>query len=372
MPKTYDSASFLEVVRNVVTTYKGTVGDPNTIVDVSKIARVEPITLISNNLSATKELYPIMHGVLNVYAGYYLQAVSILSSQLTDVRILKILDKLNPDRDIKTVLTSATIGTESLSTTYSTLVSLEDKGYGFNFSIEYKPVLDDETLSVQAKKLDTFEKMGAAVGKVLNVEFKVIDDSGKENIITIPIVVKLDNMIIPSDVIDQILLSNKDEITMSSRFKDVLAGKISFIKDFLLADDLIQKQKKTMLKDPTGYYTQVMKRISNSRIFSAMTGNISLAGISSIIVISNEDEEVIQKSLGGALTNTETREIIFNNTSAMMIVVIDKEWERVSMYIRNIDGFTQNSFDDFKVTVEKGSNITDILKAFSLNNAPTF
>ena len=120
--------SFLETVRNVVVTYKGTVGDPVSLADISKIARVEPITLISSNLSGTPELYNVLHGVLNIYAAYYLQAVQILSAQLSDVRILKILDQTNPDRDLKTLLTSGYTAYESYADirTRVATMSLED------------------------------------------------------------------------------------------------------------------------------------------------------------------------------------------------------------------------------------------------------
>ena len=76
--------TLLEQVRNVVTTYKGTVGDGMSIADVAKIARVEPITLISSNLTGTKELYNILHGVLNIYTAYHLQAISLLGTQIYD------------------------------------------------------------------------------------------------------------------------------------------------------------------------------------------------------------------------------------------------------------------------------------------------
>ncbi len=372
--------TFLEILRNVVVTYKGTVGDPVSLADISKIARVEPITLISSNLTGTKELYNILHGVLNIYAAFYLQAIHILSAQLADVRILKILDKTNPDRDMKTLLTSGYTAYENLN--IKTL-SLENCKFKLPMIATDKPsfamesIFDEDANNVLAsstQKLETFEKLGSAVGKVMEVKFTVRgNDSKNSDEITIPVVVKLDNMVIPADVIDQILTANADEITLGSRFKDALAGRIGFIKDFILCSDLIKSQKKTMIKDPTGYYNQLMKRINNSRMYSALSGNISLAGVSSIVVISEEDESFVQKQIGGKLTNEHTREIIFNNTSAMCIVVVDKEWERVSIYIKDIDGFSQNSFDAFKSMSDKGNNnIADIIKAFSLNNAPSF
>ena len=373
---------FLEVLRNTIVGYKGTVGEPVSLADISKIARVEPITLISSNLTGTKELYNILHGVLNIYAGFYLQAVHILSAQLSDVRILKILDQTNPDRDIKTLLTAGYTAYESHNVNIKTL-SLENCKYKLpmlksdiksDYALESVEEDIDGHLGSAINKLETFEKLGSAVGKVMEVKFTVRqNDSRISDEITIPIVVKLDNMIIPAEVIDRILTSNADEIRLGSRFKDAISGRINFIKDFILCSDLIKSQKKTMIKDPTGYYNQLLKRINNSRIYSALSGNVSLAGVSSIVVISEEDENQIQKEIGGKLTNEHTREIIFDNTSAMCIVVVDKEWERVSIYIKDIDGFSQNSFDAFKSMSDKGNNnIADIIKAFSLNNAPSF
>lgn len=374
----------LETLRNVIVTYKGTVGDPISLADISKIARVEPITLISSNLTGTKELYTILHGALNIYAAYYLQAVSILSAQLSDVRILKILDKTNPDRDLKTLLTSGYTAYEDYKETSKNIktLSLENckfklpmlKSDSKELSMEAFGDEPENVLSNTTKRVETFEKLGAAVGKVIEVEFNVRSDSdSRGQSISMPVVVKLDNMIIPSEVIQGIVTSNKDEIRLGSRFQDAISGRIGFVKDFLLCSDLIKTQKKTMIKDPTGYYSQLLKRINNSRLYSALSGNISLAGISSIVVLSEEDEQEIQRQIGGKLTNQKTRDIVFDNTSAMMIMVVDKEWERVSIYIRDVDGFAQNSFDDFKVMSSAGNNnIGDILKAFSLSSPPSF
>lgn len=378
--------SVLEVIRNVVVTYKSTVGDPVSLADISKIARIEPITLISSNLAGNKDLYNILHGVLNIYAAYYLQAVSILSAQLADVRILKILDKTNPDRDLKTLLTSGYTAFESRGLASTNVKTLSLEGCKFKLpmlksdtknTMGMESILDEDagsTLTSSINKLDTFEKLGTAVGKVIELKFNVKKEGEKDATeVAIPVVVKLDNMVIPSEVIGNIMTANKDEITLGSRFQDAITGRIRFIKDFILCSDMIKSQKKTMIKDPTGYYNQMLKRVNNSRLYSALSGNISLAGVSSILVISEQDEQEVQKLIGGKLTNQKTRDIVFNNTSAMMIVVVDSEWERVSIYVRDVDGFSQNSFDSFKPMSDKGTNnIGDILKAFSLNNAPSF
>ena len=372
------SPRFLESIRNILVTYKGTVGSPLSISDVSKIARIEPITLVSSSLSSTKELYNVLHGVLNIYAAYYLQAVGILSAQLADVRILKILDKINPDRDIKTMLTSGYIAAESF---VNSTLTLKNCKYGFpvpGTTVATEHIFDEDEglhLGTSIQRLETFEKLGSAVGKVVEVKFKVrpADSKSVGDETTIPVVVKLDTMIIPSDVLSTILVSNKNEITLGSRFEQAIRGRIGFIKDFILCSDLIKTQKKTMIKDPTGAYAALLKRINNSRIYSALSGNISLAGVSSIVVISDEDENLIQRFIGGKLTNEQTRDIVFDNTSAMMIVVVSEAWERVTIYIRDTSSYSQSSFDAFKGSADKGNNnIGDILKSLTAGQAPSF
>lgn len=397
--------TLLDSVRNIITTYKGTAGDGMSLADITKIARVEPITLISSNLTGVKELYNILHGVLNIYAAYYLQAVSILSTQIYDSRILKILDKTNPDRDLKTFLTAGQLAFEHHSSAIRTL-SLEGCKYKLpmlvsdrvvstesmklnDFGYNDDPANEDNDgrtqLGASEMKIDSFDKLGMTVGKIIAVSFSAggakVDKSGPKgkdsakhpDSVTVPVVIKLDTMVMNGDVIGGIATANADEITLGSRMRDAISGRISFIKDFILCSDLIKTQKKTMIKDTNGFYTQLLKRLNNSKIYSALSGNISMSGISAIYVMSEQDENEIQRKIGGRLTNKATRDIVFDNTSAMMLVVIDKEWERVSIHIRDIDGFSQNSFDSFKSSTDKNNNVLmDYMKAFSMNSPASF
>lgn len=382
--------TLIETVRNFIVTYKGTVGTPMSIADINKIARVEPVTVISNDLAAQPEMYDICHGILNIYTAYYLQAIAILSADLQDVRILKILDKTNPDRDIKTMLASGYTSYESANVSTLSLESVKlnlnkSKSFRLLTSKQVNEQIDQDMTTGSPnmgnhvfQKVEYLDKLPTAVGKLVEVKFafNCSINKGKKacNEAVIPVLVKLDTMLMPSDVLNSIVASNTDEITFGSRFRDAISGRIGFIKDFILCSDLVKAQKKTMMKDPTNIYSQILKRINSSRFYSALTGNISLAGISSVFILSEENEKHIQSRIGGKLTNKTTRDIIFENTSAMMVAVVDREWERVTIYIRDTDGYSQSTFKDFQVMSNKdsGNNIADILKAFSLGHAPSF
>ncbi len=362
------------------------------LADVAKIARVEPIVLVNSNLTTLKELPDILQGVLNIYSGYYLQAVQLLSSAAINVKILKILDRLNPDRDIKTVV-SANLGLENYSlksdinytsVNYDTLTleSFVPKFIQKKVTKSHQTSIDniavesaDSVESARIGKIDNFDKLNYSVGKILNVEFNVKDANGNATSVQIPVVVKLDTMVFPSEVMNSVLTVNKQELSFGSRLKDAIAGRISFIKDFILVSDLIKEHKKALIKDPTGYYAKVLARTNNSKFFSLLTGNMSLNSISSVFVISEKEESEIAKKIGGKLTNDTTRNIVFENTLAMMIVVVDREWERVSIYIRGQNsGFTQASFTDFKSASDKNSSaqILEFMKAFNMGSPISF
>lgn len=385
--------TLLEIVRDIIITYKGTVGEPLSYADITKIARAEPITVYSDDLVALPELYDISQGILNIFTAYYLQAISLLSVELQDIRILKILDKVNPDRDIKSVLASGYTSYESRNLLTLSLEGSKYKlpilgnGKGFSFEFMNDPIGNDRSdFPLQGashnaavfQQVEYLDKLPVAVGKVVEVKFtfnsEVANGKKVSNEVVIPVVIKLDTMIAPVETVNNIITSNKDQLTVGNRFRSALNGRIHFIRDFLLCQDLIKTQKKTMMKDPTNIYSMILKRINNSKLYSALTGNVSLAGVTAIFVISEQTENEIQKAIGGKLTNRTTRDIVFQNTMAMLIVVVDRSWERVTVYARDIDGYSQNTYADFKAATGKdsGANIADILKAFSLGNSPSF
>ena len=306
-----------------------------------------------------------------------MQALNVLSAQLVDTRILKILDKINPDRDINTVIVSSTKGLDS-RLGYEDYKETED-GTQYYKALEnqYNILSLEEDTSASTsvgKKIDVVENLPFAVGKIFEAKFKVpsSDKSGFFDF-SVPIVVSLDTVVVPSDTVSYTLTYNEEETRFSERLSKAWSGRIRFIKDFLLASDLIKEQKKAMIKDTTGVFNQILKRVNKSRFYSLLTGNFSLSEISAIFVITDAEENEIRKHFGSDLTSTIVRKKVFDNTLAMMIVVIDKEWEQVSIYVKDQDGYSQHSFNEFKSSSGKGSeDITELLKTFLIGGAVRF
>jgi hypothetical protein len=128
-----------------------------------------------------------------------------------------------------------------------------------------------------------------------------------------------------------------------------------------------------MIGDETGTMLEIMRRVNNSKKYGLLTKNPSLVSASNLFVVTEEIARELEGKLGGRLTNFKTREQAFENTYAMVIVVIDREWQRVTFYTRGIQSYTDLSYKELKsVGKDKGPDIMDILKSLNTGHAPVF
>jgi hypothetical protein len=157
------------------------------------------------------------------------------------------------------------------------------------------------------------------------------------------------------------------------RVHGVLSGRLSFIRDFVFCIDLIDEWKKANMADDTGTVAEIMRRVVSAKKYGLLTKNPSLATASNVIVISSEVAREVESKLGGKLSNPRYRDKAFENTYAMTIAVVDRDWERVTFYTRGISGSTDMSFKEVKsVAKNKGPDIADIMRGLMIGQAPAF
>lgn len=343
--------------------------------DATKLTRVEPLTILSKDCVNLDYIQDVLHSGLNIFSGYYLQAVSMLT-RVNNVEVIRVLDKLNPDRDETGFLLSESVSRESVRT-----LSLES--YQYSLPTRAVPALEKDD---EAAKM-ALEVSNLAVGKLLNVQISFDggatdmfgkqkdghEGDGKSRSVTIPISVRLMTSVVPNPTIFHLLASKTEDIGVVERYHAWRAGRISFIKDLIFCQDLIDEHKRSIIGDETGTVAEIMRRVNNSKKFGLITKNPSLVSASNIFVITEEIAREIESKLGGKLSNPKVREKAFENTYAMIIVVIDREFERVTYYTRGVAASTDLSVKEIKAASKgKGPDIGDILKSFTLGNAPTF
>lgn len=336
----------------------------SSLVSATSVARVEPIVIVDKDCLFLEYLPDILQSTQSIFVGYWLQALSLITN-VGDVNVGRVLDKLNPNRKVDTsgflnTIVNAGIGKESL--TYAS----ESLKYKLpTVALEAK---DDKKDGALAKVDNIADLTNLSIGKIINVTIK---NNGQEAVI--PISFRLMVNALPPASCVQLLSQGSVDLSFSERWFKWRAGRISFIKDLVFCQDLIREQKRTLMTDKDGVYSEIAKRAKNSKLASFFSKNPSLAEASNIVVISEETAMQLRVKHNLNLDNFKDRQKIFDKTYAMILVVIDRNYERVNMYHYGISASTSVGLRDIKVA-NKGSglNIMEVLAAFKGGNAPVF
>lgn len=356
--------------------------------DVTKLTRVEPLTILSKDLVNLEYMPDVCNSMLSISSGYYLQAVSILT-KVNSVETVRNLDRLNPDRDASGLMLqngrSDTASIESLS--------LEAYKYSLPHVRLSTPGLEDGPVN-DLKQLN--DVVNLSVGKVMNVCFdgttisnmsalEIAEANQKaakagitldEYVIrenkssVVPVAFRLMASIVPDSTILQLMAGNGQDNSIVERYHAWRAGRIGFIKDLIFCQDLIDEYKRATISDESGTIQEIIRRVNNSRKFGLLTQNPSLASASNLFIISEEVARNVESKLGGRLSNPNIRKSIFDNTYAMVIAVVDRERERVVFYTRGIAASTDVSIKEIKAANKgKGPDVGDMLKSM-INGMP--
>lgn len=330
--------------------------------EVTKLTRVEPLMVISKECMSLDYFSDIAQFELALFSGYYLQAISLLT-KVNDVEVAKILDRLNPDRDETALMMSV----ESLRT-----MSMEN----YRFALPGTVAMENDKDKAPVQTVN--ELAAFSVGKLLNVTLdynKSPDEfsAPEKKSVTVPISVRLIASSLTNAAMINILASKTEDATLTERYHAWRAGRISFIRDFIFAQDLIDESKRAMIGDETGTIQEIIRRVNNSKRYGLLTQNPSLVSASNIFVFTEATARDLEMKLGGPLKNAKIREKAFNNTYAMIITVIDREREIVTFYIRGINTPSELTVRELKVKSKgSGPDITDVLKSITMGAAPVF
>ena len=350
----------------------------NSLADTARPARVEPLVIIDSPLVEQPYMEDVMKMALSTFAGYYMQAVAMVTN-VGRIETLKVLDSLNPHRSQGSIgdIKDAVWSKESYA---QGLPSLES----FNEPMEKNLILSmeagndkslndrvkDGTASVgvndeSVKKL--YEVDNLAVGKLINVEL----EDGENNKAKIPILLRLIPTKVAPEVLTHIFTATTRNSSWKERYHLWRAGQIRLVRDLIFSVDLIDEHRKALVNDTSNVYMTMNDRRRNNSMKAAYTDVPSMADASNIAVISKQTAKDIGRALHGKLGNTKVRKKVFDATYLILLVVVDEQWERVTIYHRGLDMPTEMSLREIKSSEKgKGPDITEILKAYQLGSTP--
>jgi hypothetical protein len=311
----------------------------------------------------------ILKMALSTFTGYYLQAVAMVTN-VGRIETLKVLDSLNPHRsqgdlgDIKDAVWSK----ESYA---GGLPSLE----AFNEPMEQNLIVSmeagDDKNQVSpsddsVKKL--YEVENLAVGKLVNVELEDGETGQKGKL---PVLLRLIPTKVAPDVLTHIFTATAKNSSWKERYHLWRAGQIRLVRDLIFSVDLIDEHRKALVNDTSNVYMTISDRRRNNAMKAAYTDVPSMADASNIAVISKQTAKEIGRALHGKLDSVKVRKQVFDATYLILLIVVDEQWERVTVYHRGLDMPTEMSFREIKASEKgKGPDITEILKAYQLGSTP--
>ena len=88
-----DLLSLVGDVKAKMDTYAG----KGSIIEYSQPARVEPIAMLDTRFIHLPYASDVMNTLVNIFAGYYLQAISLSTLKVGDVNVMHALQKFNPN-----------------------------------------------------------------------------------------------------------------------------------------------------------------------------------------------------------------------------------------------------------------------------------
>lgn len=382
--QTLDTAlqTIARVVNQIKENYSSYVGDTS-LVEITKLMRVEPLFVISRDCMNLEYMPDIAQGMLPLFCSYYLQAIHMLT-RVDHVQVVRILDRLNPDRDETGFLLTEQLSREQMNLeqfmtnnyklslpTHSTRMALETMSHDLHVENQDQRNLNERTL-IEASNL--------SVGKLLkvNVSYNKGDpllagEAGKDANTTLDINVRLMASFLPNDTLKSMLTLKKEDMDITESFYAWRSGRRSFINDLIFCQDFVDEYKRAMMQDNTGTIAEILRRVNNAKKYGVLTRNPSLVASSNLFCITEEVARNVEIEMGGKLSQPSIRQKVFEGTYAMILAVVNRDYKRVTFYTRGISSSTDVSIQELK-TVNKGqgADIMDILKSYNLGQPATF
>ncbi len=334
------------------------------LIDVSAPARVEPIAMIDADCINLEQLPDLMQSLHSMFSGYYLQAVNMFNT-VDGVTVGQMLSRFNPNA-------GASLGFESLRADSSRAHSMEE----YRFKLPMVKDMEEaatKRVSMENVKVGTDpmsvirDASNLAVGKMFHVQL-----AGGEKPVTMPVSIRLMAHSVPSRTMVELFSNtNAFDNEMGERYHSWKAGRLAFVKDLILCNDLIDKRIRSGITDPDGVLATIRNRQSGNNTAAVINGAASVANATNLAVLSRTTLSGVEAAQGGPFSNSRVRRAVFDSTNLMIVAVVDKEWDQVEFFFRNLDASTKMGFRELKsANKNDGGQVVDIMKAYMAGSAP--
>lgn len=363
---------------------------------------IEPTAIVSNDVKTDAVTEKILELDMNIFASFYMQVFDILT-KINGMGVTSTINLLATSKSIPTEIIKVMSSNISASLAdfdfagnifaYDKLPSItitgkDDMKTMINFSIESLGIENDgglklgsyvkqpkndnektETGNIKVTENDVVKSIPSMLQRSLNLEISITNDNGYKQIISIPILIKMRIIYTDFSNISNAVEPHNTDTKFWARWIDWRAGGIS-LADLLFSGDLIKKYKKNKIKDKDELLSLINNRNTAANIKVATNGMVGFEKYYNMLIISKDNQDLLEKIIRGKISNEKYKELIMDATGSLLMTVLDMDYERAVLYIKDISGTSDVSYKALTKKSGKYDDLSDIFKALIGNRPP--
>lgn len=363
---------------------------------------VEPTIYITPSAARSEEIHDVINRQLDIFASFYIQVFQILLQSYdlhaeTAVTVLntgggerEALIKYGPEIIAKGLNTANNL-ISNLDFGIDSLVNeFMNNKYMVNFSTEdRKELVEDINKSLIKssikKKLEDNIKVKdekSTIGydfyiRELDINLSRVTTGEVNNkkyetdlSLKIPLTIRASVVTINTDELILAYKPNNNETSFFSRLEQYRSGRIS-MKEFIFCTDLIKARKEQKLRDVNDMINKLEKNVSSANSKYLTTGFVGFEKYYNMFILSIDDVKKIKSIINVDILNTVAKENFLSKLNGFSAMVIDQEWERVSLMIKDLGDVTSVPLKKVK-SKNKTEDLTSLYKQILLGQTPRF
>lgn len=211
------------------------------------------------------------------------------------------------------------------------------------------------------------------IQKEVELTQKLTNANGVTTDLVIPILIKATVVYSDFSNIETMIATNDRDKKFGNRLDEYKSGMIS-MRDLIFADDLIKEYKNNKLKDKDKLIDFMETRATSANKKLLNSGAIGLNKYYGVLIVSKNQMSIIEQKLGGSIDKPRYKEMLMEQTKSLIVNVVDSDWERVFINIKDLKGTSDISYKviNNKKNATNSNDLADIFKAISTNKPPVF
>lgn len=332
------------------------------MVSIAKELLVEPVTIATSNATTSDAYGDAVKALFKLFISYYAQAFNTLLS----------VDNLRAGDAIKILNKNKTSGVEAELLTTGLEHSIDD--------IDFLPI-DPETIKwnagMEAKGLKVEKgEVSEVLSAEVNLTGTIAVNNGKSTDVikvTIPMLFKSTTFVLTRAGMDAIFSTRTPEKGFLARWDEWRSGGIGLF-NLLTGNDLVREYKENRIKasskDDTDSLVREMGSVNANNVLKLLDKGST--GLNACLLLTTSDAKRLEVMYKGSIDKDKVRNKVFAAADAIIMLILDDEWEKATLYIKGLRGKTIVTYKNLAGKKTKDGELTELFKALMLGNKPTF